>query len=107
MQSVIVILMLVLSGLAVYGWYQINVGPDPIAYSCIPAEADNLPRDDIRGAFLQLKPGADPRCASNLWQLLDLTESDVVSTDKMLPINGSAIDAVIINQCNMDIDASS
>jgi hypothetical protein len=107
MYPLIGVLLLVMTGLAIYGQYQINFAADPIAYSCIPSEAGNLPRDDIRGAFLQLKPGADPRCPSNLWQLLELTESNVVPTDKMLPISGAAIEAVIINQASIDADMSS
>ncbi len=98
--------MLLVLGFSLYGSYQINFGPDMAPYKCVTGDEGALPRDDMRGAFIQLKPGADARCPTNLWQLVELTESGMVSQDRMLQVPATAIDAILINQVSLDPDTS-
>ncbi len=106
MYPLIAVLMLVVFGFSLYGTYQINFGPDMAPYKCVTADQGALPRDDMRGAFIQLKPGSDARCPTDLWQLVELTESGVVPQDAMLQVPASAIDAILINQVSLDPDTS-
>ncbi len=106
MYPLIAVLMLIVLGFSLYGGYQINFGPDTAPYKCVTGDEGALPRDDMRGAFIQLKPGADSRCPTNLWELLELTDAGMVPAERMLQVPAAAIDAVLINQVSLDPDTS-
>ena len=107
MYPLIGIMMLMVLGFSLYGTYQINFGPDMAPYKCVTGDVGALPRDDMRGAFIQLKPGSDARCPTNLWQLVELTESGLIPAETMLQVPAATIDAILINQVSLDPDTSS
>ena len=106
MYPLIAVMMIIVFVLSLVGSYQVNAGQDTAAYKCVTGDDGALPRDDMRGAFIQLKPGSDARCPTNLWELLELTESGVVSAEGMLQVPAGAIDAILINQVSLDPDTS-
>lgn len=106
MYPIIGVLMLAVFGFSLYGTYQMNFGPDMSAYKCVTGDDGALPRDDMRGAFIQLKPGSDPRCPTNLWEMVELTDSGMVPVESMLQISASTIDAILINQVSLDPDTT-
>ena len=106
MYPLIGLLILVVFGLSLYQTYLLTFAADPTSYSGIPASAGLLPQDDIRGAFVQLKPGTDPRFVSNLVQLLETDTPGVVTTEQMLTLSADSIAGVVVNQIDIDPDTS-
>jgi hypothetical protein len=106
MHPLIGLLILVVFALSLYQTYLITFAADPTSYSGIPAQDGLLPPDEYRGAFLQLKPGADPRFASNLVELLETDTPGVVTAEQMLTLSAESVAAVVVNQAAIDPDVN-
>lgn len=98
------ILIVVVFGLSLVETYVTNFGPDPSSAVGVPAVSGVLPRDDQRGAYVQLKLGADSRFPSSLVQLFDSDTPGIFTTDETVQLDGHAIDAVIVSQSTIDQD---
>ncbi|HMA38168.1 MAG TPA: hypothetical protein VKY74_27215 [Chloroflexia bacterium] len=101
---ILALLIVAVFGLSLYEDYTLDAGPDVSAYMGVPADPGVLPRDDLRGGFLQLKPGADSRFPSSLVQLVETDTPGVITTTKALLVDGAAIHAVIIHQTTIDVN---
>jgi hypothetical protein len=106
MYPLIGILIVVVFGLSLVETYVTNFGPDPSPAIGVPAVGGVLPRDDQRGAYVQLKPGADSRFPSSLVQLFDSDTPGLFTSDEAVQLDAHAIDAVIVSQSTIDQDAA-
>jgi hypothetical protein len=106
MYPLIGLLILIVFALSMYETYVTNFGPDPSSAIGVPSASGVLPRDDQRGAYVQLKPGADPRFPSSLVQLFDSDTPGIFTADETVQLDSHAIDAVIVSQSTIDPDAT-
>src|SRR5262249_34550443 len=74
MYPLIGVMILVVFALSVYEAYVNVAGDDVRAFIGVPMDTGDLPPADYKGAYLRLKPGADPRFPSNLVALLETSQ---------------------------------
>ncbi|MGI8588100.1 MAG: hypothetical protein ACR2M0_10500 [Chloroflexia bacterium] len=97
------VMMVAVFGLSLYENWAIN-NSDASPFLGVPAQPGILPRDDDRGAFLQLHPGSDSRFPSSLVQLIESDQPDLAKSDRILQVDGASVDSVVINQASIDVD---